>query len=119
MKKQSIFILFLMLLFVFFISSSFIAAKTNSSAIKIARLKYNGGGDWYSSRTALTNLIEYCNENLNTNIAKEESIVEPGSSELFNYPYIFATGHGNITFNNQEASNLRIITAWIHLFAMR
>ncbi len=107
MKKQPIFILFLVLLFVFYISISFIAANTSSSDIKIARLKYNGGGDWYSSRTALSNLIQYCNKNLNTNIAKEESVVEPGASELFNYPYIFATGHGNITFNNQEASNLR------------
>ncbi len=74
---------------------------------RIARLKYNGGGDWYSSRTALTNLIKFSNENLNTNIFPEEATVEPGSAELFNYPYVFATGHGNIVFSDQEAQNLR------------
>ncbi len=74
---------------------------------KIARLKYSGGGDWYSSRTALKNLIRFCNEELNTNIHPEEQLVEPGSFELFNYPYIFATGHGNIVFSDEEAENLR------------
>ncbi len=84
------------------LSSSFV-----NPTYRIARLKYNGGGDWYSSRTALNNLISYCNKNLNSNIYEDESIVEPGSSELFNYPYVFATGHGNIVFSDQEAENLR------------
>lgn len=74
---------------------------------KMARLKYGGGGDWYSSRTALNNLIEFCNEELNTNFFTTEAIVEPGSSEIFNYPYVFATGHGNIVFSDDEAQNLR------------
>jgi hypothetical protein len=74
---------------------------------KIARMKYNGGGDWYGSRTALTNLAEFCNKSINTNFYTDEAIIEPGSQELFNYPYVFATGHGNIIFSQQESENLR------------
>jgi len=76
-------------------------------AYQLARLKYNGGGDWYGNRTALTNLIAFCNQNLHTNFAAEEAIAEVGSPELFNYPFIYMTGHGNVLFNAQEAQNLR------------
>jgi len=75
--------------------------------IKIAKLKYQGGGDWYANKTALPNLIEFCNKNLNTNIDAEEDIVEVGSPELYLYPYIYMTGHGNVVFSEQEAENLR------------
>lgn len=74
---------------------------------RIARLKYRGGGDWYSNKTALPNLIRFCNQNLATNIDPEEDIVEAGSREIFNYPYIYMTGHGNVVFSAQEAENLR------------
>ncbi len=74
---------------------------------KMGRLKYNGGGDWYGDRTALTNLIKFCNENLKTNFQPEEETVEVGSEELYNYPFVFMTGHGNVIFNDQEAKNLR------------
>ncbi|UKJ07703.1 DUF4159 domain-containing protein [Solitalea lacus] len=74
---------------------------------KLARLKYNGGGDWYGDRTALINLARFCNENIGTSFYPEEAIVEPGSGELFNYPFVFVTGHGNIIFSQQEATNLR------------
>lgn len=76
-------------------------------AYKLARLKYNGGGDWYGDRTALINLIKFCNANLKTNFQPEEDVVEVGSEELFNYPFVFMTGHGNIIFSDQEAKNLR------------
>jgi hypothetical protein len=76
-------------------------------AYKIARLKYNGGGDWYGDRTALPNLIKFCNENLKTNFEAEDDVVEAGSSSLFNYPFTFLTGHGNVIFTDQEARNLR------------
>jgi hypothetical protein len=82
--------------------SSFIAPS-----YKLARLKYNGGGDWYGDRTALTNLIKFCNENLKTNFQPEEETVEVGSEEIFNYPFVFMTGHGNVIFSDQEAKNLR------------
>jgi hypothetical protein len=75
--------------------------------VKIAKLKYNGGGDWYANKTSLPNLIAFCNRQLNTNIVAEEDIVDVGSSELFNYPFIHLTGHGNIVLSAQEADNLR------------
>ncbi len=80
---------------------------TAQSHLKIAKLKYNGGGDWYANKTALPNLIEFCNKNLGTSLAPDEEIVEVGSPELFLYPYVYMTGHGNVVFNTREAKNLR------------
>jgi len=79
----------------------------HNPAYRIARLKYNGGGDWYGNRTALINLIAYCNQNLHTNFAAEEAIAEVGSPEIFNFPMVYMTGHGNVVFSEQEAQNLR------------
>jgi hypothetical protein len=79
----------------------------NIPTYKIAKLKYNGGGDWYANRTALPNLIAFCNQNLRTNIDTKEDIVEVGSASLYNYPFLYLTGHGNIVFSSQEAANLR------------
>lgn len=75
--------------------------------LKIAKLKYNGGGDWYANKTALPNLIRFCNKELNMLLEAEEDAVEVGSQELFNYPYVYMTGHGNVVFSPEEASNLR------------
>ena len=81
---------------------------SQSSSYQIALLKYNGGGDWYANlETSLPNLINYCNKNLKTNINPEQGIVDVGSSEIFNYPYVHITGHGNIIINSDEADNLR------------
>jgi hypothetical protein len=77
------------------------------STFQIALLKYNGGGDWYANPTSLTNLIDFCNKNLKTNINNEYATVEVGSSEIFNYPFLDMTGHGNVIFNDQEVLNLR------------
>ena len=74
---------------------------------QIALLKYNGGGDWYANPTSLTNLIAFCNQNLGTSLQKDYATVEAGSPEIFNYPFIHMTGHGNIYFNEEEARNLR------------
>ncbi|RWY52589.1 DUF4159 domain-containing protein [Mucilaginibacter gilvus] len=79
----------------------------SDASYKMGRLKYNGGGDWYGDRTALVNLIKFCNENLKTNFQAEEETVEVGSEELYNYPFVFMTGHGNVIFSDQEAKNLR------------
>jgi hypothetical protein len=79
----------------------------NPPSYKLAKLKYNGGGDWYANRTALSNLAEFCNKTLGTNFDQDEVIVEAGSSDIFNYPFVYLTGHGNIVFSNQEAENLR------------
>ena len=85
----------------------FIALTTQAQTIKIAKLKYNGGGDWYANKTSLQNLIQFCNKNLKTNIQSEEDVVEVGSKELFSYPFIHMTGHGNVAFSFSEAQNLR------------
>lgn len=77
------------------------------SQLKIAKLKYNGGGDWYANKTALPNLIKFCNEQLGSSIAPEEDIVEAGSKDLYLYPYVYMTGHGNVVFTETEANNLR------------
>ena len=74
---------------------------------QIAVLKYNGGGDWYANPTALPNLIEFSNENIGTNIKKEPATVEVGSSDIFNYPFIHMTGHGNVVFSSNDVENLR------------
>ncbi|MDD4108174.1 MAG: DUF4159 domain-containing protein [Prolixibacteraceae bacterium] len=78
-----------------------------NSGVKIALLEYRGGGDWYADPTALPNLIEYCNLHLNTNIHPEPSTIEVGSPEIFNFPFVHLTGHGNIVFSESEAVNLR------------
>lgn len=88
--------------------SIFISSLCFSQSYQIALLKYNGGGDWYANlETSLPNLIKYCNTNLKTTINPEQAIVEVGSNEIFNYPLIHMTGHGNVVFSNQEAENLR------------
>lgn len=76
-------------------------------SVQIARLKYSGGGDWYANRTALPNLVRFCNQQLNTLIDPQEAVVEAASSDIFNYPYIYLTGHGNFVFSDREADNLR------------
>ncbi|MBC7694006.1 MAG: DUF4159 domain-containing protein [Burkholderiales bacterium] len=93
------------LFFLFFI---FFKTTCISQAYQIGLLKYSGGGDWYANlETSLPNLIKYCNANIKTTINPEQAIVEVGSTEIFNYPFIHMTGHGNVVFSNQEAENLR------------
>jgi hypothetical protein len=78
-----------------------------SPSYKIAVLKYNGGGDWYSNPTALTNLIQFCNDRLGTNMDKQYDIVEVGNQAIFNYPFVHMTGHGNVVFSTDDSENLR------------
>ncbi|MFN4298636.1 MAG: DUF4159 domain-containing protein [Thermaurantimonas sp.] len=76
-------------------------------SLKIAVLKYAGGGDWYANPTSLPNLIRFCNDHLPARIHPEPAVVEPSSPDIFNYPFIHATGHGNIFFTDQDVKNLR------------
>jgi hypothetical protein len=85
----------------------FTVFTVQSQNLKIAKLKYEGGGDWYSNKTALPNLIYYCNTQLNMRLVQEEQVVDVSSVELFLYPYIYMTGHGNVIFSNSDAENLR------------
>ncbi len=82
-------------------------ASQQHTTVKVALLKYNGGGDWYANPTSLPNLIAYCNQNLHTYIAPQPETVEVGSPDLFNYPLVHMTGHGNVIFSEPEAENLQ------------
>lgn len=89
------------------ISIAAYSLNVSAQELKIAKLKYDGGGDWYANKTALPNLVEYCNKYLKTRINRIEDIVEVGSPDLFSYPYVYMTGHGNVVFDYSEAENLR------------
>ncbi len=75
--------------------------------LKLGLLKYNGGGDWYANPTSLPNLAQFCNKNMGTNLDINYGTVDVGSLELFNYPFVHLTGHGNVVFSDRDASNLR------------
>lgn len=94
--NRSIFLLFPFLLF-----------SATAPSIKIGLLKYGGGGDWYSNPTSLVNLAGFCNKFLGTNIDPEYAVVDAGSVDLFNYPLVHMTGHGNVVFSDADAENLR------------
>ena len=83
----------------------FISTKLFSQDIAV--IQYNGGGDWYANPTALPNLIKFCNDNINTTINKKPKVVSPSSVDLFDYPFVHMTGHGNVYFTDDDAKNLR------------
>lgn len=94
------------LLFLFLILVTGVFAQSETT-VKIALLKYNGGGDWYSNPTSLPNLIEFVNENLKTNINPIPATVEAGNYDIFNYPLVHMTGHGNVIFSDREVEILQ------------
>lgn len=96
------FCIFFCLLFV-----GFLADAQQESNYQLGILKYKGGGDWYANPTSVPNLIEYCNKHLGLGIDTEPNYVEVGSPDLFNYPFIHMTGHGNVVLSQAEAENLR------------
>ncbi|MEP6648226.1 MAG: DUF4159 domain-containing protein, partial [Saprospiraceae bacterium] len=93
----------LLLSLLFFVSPR----PAEEPSLKLALLKYNGGGDWYANPTSLTNLSKFCNANLGTDLNPDYATVEVGSADLFNYPFVHMTGHGNVVFSPSEAENLR------------
>lgn len=100
MNKKS-FLLLALLACVFSMTSA------QSYTYKIAKLKYRGGGDWYANPTSLPNLIRFANEQLGTAIDPQEAIVDIASPEIFRYPFVHMTGHGNVVFSRADAENLR------------
>lgn len=86
---------------------AFNVSAQGNGQLKLALLKYAGGGDWYANPTALPNLAFFCNRSLDTDLDFDYATVEVGSAEIFNYPFIHMTGHGNVVFSEDEASNLR------------
>ena len=82
-------------------------APAPAPSLRLGLLKYNGGGDWYANPTALPNLAVFCNEAVGTDLNPDYGTVEVGSAELFNFPWVHMTGHGNVVFSAGEAENLR------------
>lgn len=83
-------------------------AAVPPGGFKIAVMKYKGGGDWYANPTALPNLVKFINKNLRTTVDEAVATVDVGSSEIFDYPFVHMTGHGNVVFNGDDVANLRM-----------
>ncbi|MDH4223556.1 MAG: DUF4159 domain-containing protein [candidate division Zixibacteria bacterium] len=81
--------------------------EKDPSAFTLARLKYEGGGDWYWGSSALPNMLEFLKENTNITVDEKEVRVSIMDKELFNYPFLFLTGHGNIKFSDEEVERLK------------
>ncbi len=92
---------------IFFFTLSTLWGSAEPPQLKLALLKYGGGGDWYSNPTALPNLARFCNQYLDMAIDPEYATVDVGSPEIFNYPFVYMTGHGNVVFSDLDAKNLR------------
>ena len=92
---------------IFLMVFMFLAITTFAQKTQVAVLKYKGGGDWYSNPTSLPNLVKYCNQNLNTDIDVNVAVVDAGSLDIFNYPFVHMTGHGNVFFDDNDVKNLR------------
>lgn len=79
----------------------------SKQAQQVAVLKYKGGGDWYANPSALPNLIQFVNANLNCSINEQPETVSLNDNAVFNYPILFMTGHGNVYFSEQEVDKLK------------
>ena len=86
---------------------SLLSVNAGAQNMKLALLKYGGGGDWYANPTALKNLAQFCNQQLHTRFDLQEAQVEIGSPDLFNYPFVHMTCHGRWEVTEAEAQNLR------------
>ena len=95
------------LLILLFFNFQFSIFNSASAQPQIALLKYGGGGDWYVNPTSLKNLIAFCNQDQQMGLNPQPATVDVGSAELFNYPFVHMTGHGNVVFSDREAQNLR------------
>ena len=78
-----------------------------SYKLKVAKLQYEGGGDWYANPSSVPNLIKFLSANTNIQLDQEEYIVKPGGTQIFQYPYVYMTGHGRFLLSAEEASNMR------------
>jgi hypothetical protein len=92
---------------ILFIGGISFGFRAPEPSLRLALAKYNGGGDWYANPTALTNLANFCNRVLGTNFDVNYETVEVGSIDIYNYPFLHLTGHGNVVFSDSEAENLR------------
>jgi len=88
-----------------FILSTF---AQEQGTFSIARLKYSGGGDWYNDPSAEVNLLNFIKRNTNIKVDARYRFVEISSEEIFSYPFLFVTGHGNVVFSDDEVERLRL-----------
>src|SRR5574341_697073 len=107
MRKIALLVILSLTIILPVLAQKFVQKPPNPNAITIARLKYPGGGDWYWGNSALPNLIKFIKENTNINISGEEAVVSILDENLFSYPFLFMTGHGNVKFSDQEVERLR------------
>lgn len=94
------------LLIILFTSANLLAIGQSNSSFSLAVLQYRGGGDWYANPTSVPNLSTFCKEQLGVNLG-ESKTVDAGSPEIFDYPFVHMTGHGNVVFNANDVANLR------------
>ncbi len=93
---------------ILFVVSNLLCLQAQSKdGFQIARLKYGGGGDWYNDPSAEVNLLKFVQANTNIKVKAEYKFVDIASDEIFSYPFLFLTGHGNIVFSNEEVKRLR------------
>ena len=100
MKKVALFLVCVMVM-------GFKPSESVAPSLKLALVKYGGGGDWYANPTALTNLANFCNQTLGTNFDNNYATVDIGSIDIYNFPFLHMTGHGNVVFSDNDAENLR------------
>src|SRR5436853_91040 len=81
--------------------------KRTNSQFRIARLKYSGGGDWYNDQSSEPNLLKFIKQNSTMDVDPNYYWVDIASDDIFNYPFLFITGHGNIEFSQTEVRRLR------------
>jgi hypothetical protein len=93
---------------IFIFCLNVLANAAFGQSYQIAVMKYKGGGDYYANPTSLPNLVSFVNRELKMNVAKETPYVEVGSTELFNYPFVHMTGHGNVVFSSVDVENLQL-----------
>ncbi len=84
-----------------------LSVQAQPHSVRIATVKYHGGGDWYQGQTPLPNFIRFVREHTLIGLAPQADVVELSSDKLFSYPFIFLTGHGNVIFSDAEVANLR------------
>ena len=102
MKKM-----FFKIFLVSILCSSVICFSQSKEGFQIVRLKYNGGGDWYNDPSAEVNLLNFVQANTNISVKPEYKFVDISSEEIFAYPFLFLTGHGNVVFSSDEVERLK------------
>ena len=84
------------------------AAATSAGArMTIGRLHYDGGGDWYANPSSLPNLLEAIRTRTRLRVAPEERVVTLRDDDLWNLPYLYMTGHGNVRWSEADLVTLR------------